>query len=271
MGERVDALLRWEFLTWKEFPEAVEKSKGVCLLAMGVLEKHGDHLPIGTDVFNVHSHACLAADKEPAIVFPQYYFGQIYEAQHMQGTLAIRPQLLMDLLENVCDEIGRNGFKKILLVNGHGGNIHMVNYFLQLMLYRKRPYVVYLAGHWPSKLEDYEYYRKLMETQEHGHACECETSYGLVNFPELVKMDDVPIRPGHALNRLGHLEDIRTPMDWFAQYPDHYAGDARSASKEKGEMMREKLVEHLAQAIRRVKEDETLPALYDAFFSRTEH
>lgn len=263
--------MRWEELTWKEFPGAVEMSKGVCLLAMGVLEKHGNHLPLGTDVFNVHKLACLAADKEPAIVFPQYYFGQIYEAQHMQGTLAIRPQLLMDLLENVCDEIGRNGFRKVLLVNGHGGNTHMLNFFLQLMLYRKKPYVVYLAGGWPSKREDLEYYRKLMDTQEHGHACECETSYGLANFPELVKMDEVPAKPGHTLNRLGHLGDIHTPMDWFAQYPDHYAGDARPASREKGEKLRQKSVEHLAQTIRRVKEDETLPTLYDAFFSRTEH
>lgn len=263
--------MRWEFLSWNEFPGAVERSKGVCLLTMGVLEKHGDHLPLGTDVFNVHELACLAAEREPAIVFPQYYFGQIYEAQHMQGTLAIRPRLLMDLLEDVCDEIGRNGFRKIILVNGHGGNTHMLNFFLQLMLYRKKTYVVYLAGWWPSKPEDFEYYRKLMDTQEHGHACECETSYSLANFPELVKMDKVPKKPSHALNRLGHLGDIHTPMDWYAQYPDHYAGDARPASREKGERLRDKWVEHLAQTIRKVKEDETLPALYDAFFSRTEH
>jgi len=263
--------LRWEELTWSEFQAAVEKSKGVCLLTLGVLEKHGDHLPLGTDFLNVHKLACLAAEKEPAMVFPQYYFGQIYEAQHMLGALAIRPKLMLDLLENVCDEIGRNGFRKILLVNGHGGNTNMLDFFLQLMLYRKKPYVVYLAGWWPAKPEDQVYYRKLMETKEHGHACECETSYSLANFPELVKMDSVPEKPGHSLDRLKHLEDIRTPMDWYARYPDHYAGDARPASKEKGEKLKAKWVEHMAQTIRRVKEDKTLPALYDEFFSHTEH
>lgn len=265
--------MRWEELTWKEFPEAVARSKGVCILALGVLEKHGNHLPLGTDVLNVHKLACLAAEKESAIVFPQFYFGQIYEAQHMQGTVAIRPNLMLELLENVCDEIGRNGFRKILIVNGHGGNTNMLEFFLQLMLYRKKNYVVYLAGWWPRKPEDQEFYRNLMETKEHGHACECETSYSLANFPELVKMDSISEKPGHTLDRLKHLEvmGIRTPVDWYARYPDHYAGDARPASREKGEKLRDKWVEHLAKTIRIVKEDETLPALYEQFFARIEH
>ncbi|MGQ9513716.1 MAG: creatininase family protein [Thermoproteota archaeon] len=263
--------MRWEELTWVDFPKAVKSSKGVCILTLGVLEKHGNHLPLGTDVLNVHKLACLAAEKESAVVFPQYYFGQIYEAQHMQGTIAIKPQLMLELLENVCDEIGRNGFRKILIVNGHGGNISMLDFFLQLMLYRKKNYVVYLAGWWPHKPEDQEYYRKLMETKEHGHACECETSYSLANFPELVKMNLIPKRAGHSLDRLKHLENIRTPLDWFARYPDHYAGDARPASKEKGEKLKEKWVEHLVRIIKIVKDDETLPALYEQFFSRIEH
>lgn len=263
--------MRWEELTWERFPEALEEAQGVCLLTLGVLEKHGSHLPIGTDVLNVHRHACLAAEKEPAVVFPQFYFGQIYEAQHMQGTVAIKPDLLLQLIENVCDEIGRNGFRKILVVNGHGGNTNLVNFFLQLMLYRRKPYAVYLAGWWPSKAEDREYYRELMETEEHGHACECETSYSLVNFPELVSMSSVPEKAGHTLERLKHLEDVRTPFDWYARYPDHYAGDARPATREKGEKLRTRAVEHLARTIRIVKQDEVLPALYEEFFDRIEH
>jgi len=265
--------LRWEELTWTDFPKAVSTSKGVCVLTLGVIEKHGNHLPLGTDFLNVYKIACLAAEKEFAIVFPPYYFGQIYEAQHMQGTIAIRPKLLLELLENVCDEIGRNGFRKILIVNGHGGNISMIDFFLQLLLYRKKNYVVYLAGWWPRTQEDREYYRSLMETKEHGHACECETSYSLANFPELVKMNLISEKPGHTLDRLKHLEEIgiRTPIDWYARYPDHYAGDARPASREKGEKLRDKWVEHLAKTIKIVKEDETLPALYEQFFTRIEH
>lgn len=263
--------MRWEELTWSDFPEAVRVSQGVCLLTIGVLEKHGSHLPLGTDVLNVHKLACLATEKEPAIVFPQFYLSQIYEAQHMQGTITIKPQLMLELLENVCDEIGRNGFRKILIVNGHGGNTHLLGFFLQMMLYRKKPYVVYLAGWWPSTREDQEYYRRLMETEEHGHACECETSYSLANIPELVNMTAIPEKPGHSLGRLKHLGDIRTPLDWYANYPEHYAGDARPATREKGEKLREKWVEHLQCTLKIVKQDETLPALYEEFFARTEH
>ena len=56
--------MQWENLTAGEFKKAMENT-GVCIIAMGVLEKHGDHLPLGTDFLNGHKLACLAAEKEP--------------------------------------------------------------------------------------------------------------------------------------------------------------------------------------------------------------
>ena len=70
---------KWEELTAAEFRDAIQLSKGTCLLPFGILEKHGPHLPLGTDLLNVRHASLLAAQQEYAVVFPQYYFGKTTE------------------------------------------------------------------------------------------------------------------------------------------------------------------------------------------------
>ena len=117
--------MQWEQLTADEFRVAARET-GVCVIALGVLEKHATHLPLGTDYLNAHRIACLAAEKEPAVVFPPFYFGQIYEALCFPGAVALKPTLLVELLQSVFDEIGRNGFAKIVVV--YGVMINMTDY-----------------------------------------------------------------------------------------------------------------------------------------------
>jgi creatinine amidohydrolase len=261
--------MRWEELTTVNFKKAVKKSKGVCIVTLAVIEKHGDHLPLGTDMFNVYSLACSAAEKEPAVVFPQYYFTQILEAKHQPGTIAIKYQLMFDLLCNVCEEISRNGLKKIILLNGHGGNTSFIPYFVHAMLEKKEDYMVYFPKDIPS-FNGYPEYRKLynriMKTKG-GHGGECETSITLANRSDLVKMEDIA-KPGIRLERLKHLSDLYTPMNWYANYPDHYAGDARAASINKGKKLIELQVKYLVRIIRAVKCDTITKKLYEEFFSR---
>ena len=108
-------MAQWENLTEKDFGKELVKSQKVCVLPIAVMERHGDHLPLGTDVFFNHKIACLAAEIEKAVVFPMYYFTQILEGKHKLGTIALSANLVLELLESVCDEIGRNGFKKIII------------------------------------------------------------------------------------------------------------------------------------------------------------
>jgi len=72
----------WEDLTADDFRSAIKQSQGTCLLPFGILEKHGPHLPLGTDLLDVRYAALHAAEQEYAVVFPEYYFGQIFEARH---------------------------------------------------------------------------------------------------------------------------------------------------------------------------------------------
>ena len=258
--------MRWDELTAPEFERAV-KETGVCLLSVGCIEKHFDHLPLGTDWFNGHAICCLAAEKEPAVVFPPYYFGQIHEARCFPGTVAIDAVLTLKLLMNVCAEIGRNGFHKIVIYNAHGGNTHVLNYLCQVVLAGRKDYAVYLPeGLHPRGRA--EQYRALLETDYGGHACESETSISLANFPELVKMGAVAGRKARPLGRLSHLPPGRISGWWYADHPDHYAGDATAASAEKGRKLRDLVVDSLVDYIRAVKNDGTALELMKEFYDR---
>jgi creatinine amidohydrolase len=256
--------MQWEQLTAPDFEKAAAET-GVCVITFGVLERHSEHLPLGTDYLNGHKIACLAAEKEPAVVFPPFYFGQIFEARCFPGTVALKPTLLLELIFSVLDEIGRNGFKKIILSNAHGGNQAMLPLIAQSSLYEKKPYTVYF--HRGMSEEANKKWAETVETSLHGHACECETSISLANHPELVHMDRV-VENGQPLNRLAHLQDGMSGIWWYGDYPEHYAGNARSATAEKGRILRDLQVDALADYIKAVKEDTVTAALEEEFFSR---
>ena len=85
-----------------------------------------------------------AARQEYALVFPEYYFGQIFEAQHEPGTIAYSTHLQLELLQETTDEMARNGCKKVIIVNGHGGNEHLLPFFAQAQLASPHDYIVYV-------------------------------------------------------------------------------------------------------------------------------
>src|SRR5450755_2670520 len=138
--------VHWEELTAADFREGVHRSQGTCLLPFGILEKHGPHLPLGTDLLDVRYAALHATEQEYAVVFPEYYFGQIAEARHEPGTVAYSRTLQLALLQETTDEMARNGCKKVLIVNGHGGNDSLLPYFAQTQLDKPHDYVVYVLG-----------------------------------------------------------------------------------------------------------------------------
>ncbi len=257
--------MQWEHLTAPKFQVAVRQT-GVCVLTLGVLERHSDHLPLGTDFLNGHKIACLAAEKEPSVVFPPFYFGQIYEARCFPGTVTIPPLLLMQLLQSVLDEIDRNGFSKIVLYNAHGGNNYWLPFVTQCNLAEAKNYTIYYyRGLEPAESEAFQ---RLLETPEHGHACECETSITLANFEHLVDRAAIPAQPATAGKRLQGLTGGFTAIGWYANYPEHYAGDARPASVEKGVQLRQIEVDSLARFIARVKADQIAPVLQQEFNAR---
>src|SRR3979411_2669235 len=210
--------VHWEELTGPDFLEAIQRSQGTCLLPFGILEKHGPHMPIGSDLLNARYAALHAAEQQYAVVFPEYYFGQIFEAKHEPGTVAYSMELQLKLLQETTDEMARNGCKKIIIVNGHGGNEHLLPFFAQAQLDAPRDYVVYVLdgarskpGGPPKKSTGVDY-----------HAGENETSNTMVSHPDLVHLDRAKSESGADMKRLNLPENLYTGIWWYARFPNHY-------------------------------------------------
>jgi creatinine amidohydrolase len=257
--------MNWEELTAPQFEAAVERCGRVCLLPLGVIEKHGDHLPLGMDSIYIHDVCTRAAKLEPAMVFPHYYFGQIIEARHVPGTIALRFELLLPLLENVCDEIARNGFTRIILVNGHGGNTHVLRSFGWMMLDREKEYMTYLSN---FDFEDATV-RKVLEAKVDGHGGEAETSAMLYQRPRLVQLRKfggygLPLKRAQAFHKAG----LESSLFWYADYPGHFAAQKVRCTAAKGRVFVEAHARHIARQVRLVKGDDSLARLYREFHGR---
>jgi creatinine amidohydrolase len=260
---------QYEELTAAQFAQAVEKAGGTCIIPLGVMEKHGEQLPLGTDLFTCRETARLAAAQEYVVIYPPYYFSQIFEARHQPGTIAYSEKLIFDLLQETCAELARNGFKKIILFSGHGGNEHFLPYFCQAQLASRRDYAVYFFTPAADLQEDPEV-QKLLKTTLDLHGGERETSVMLAVAPQLVRLD--LIKPGSGVDRLrlSGLKQTYTGIWWYASFPDHYAGDAASANAELGKLLLQKKTAMLVGMIREVKSDKSVIDLQNKFFEAAE-
>lgn len=252
------SLWRWEDFTADAFTDAVHRADRTCVLPIGCLERHGSHLPLGTDVFEARAIAEQAVREEPAIIFPSYYFAQISEARHKPGTISYTHSIRWAMLEETIDEIVRNGMNRILILNGHGGNIHFLNYFAQCQLERCSGAQVYVAWPWFEHPD----VSRVLESTHDGHGGEIETSLMLRVAPELVRRD-AHIAPGDALDRVPTLTSpgIMHALHWYARYPEHYAGDGAAGTIAKGDVILSAYGNRVAAMLRAIKTDSGVVAL----------
>jgi creatinine amidohydrolase len=257
----------WEELTAADFRSAIQQSQGTCLLPFGILEKHGPHLPLGTDLLDVRYAALHAAEQEYAVVFPEYYFGQIFEARHEPGTVAYSRELQLQLLQETTDEMARNGCKKVIIVNGHGGNEYLLPFFAQSQLQKAHDYVVYVLG----RVETPPGGPPAKNTGPDMHAGESETSTMLIAHPELVHQDRARSESGADLGRQKLPEDLYTGIWWYARFPNHYSGDGSVASSEFGQFRMNAWIDGIVKATRAAKADQESLRLQNEFFEKAAH
>ncbi len=261
---------RWDELTASDWPKALERSSYTCILPIGILEKHGPHAPIGSDLIKVREWAARATKKEYAVVFPDYFYGQIYEAKHQPGTFALPSPLILELLNATCEEIARNGFKKIVIINGHGGNPNLLNFFIQTQLEKRRDYAVYFFE--PGTDSAYnEKLKKIRKSNPAGdmHAGENETSALLYLRPDLVKMDSAKNESGENQKRL-NIPNLYTAIWWYADFPNHYAGEGAKAAPELGKLITENTISSLITSLTAVKADTKTLQLQNEYFDRVD-
>ena len=275
---------RWLYTTSENFPALVEASAKTCVIPMGCVEKHGLHLPLGTD--NIHStHIAYEASKlETVCVFPSFFFGDVPGGPAMPaGSISMPVDLEMRLLEQLCDQIGRNGFEKIIIYNGHGGNKPWLSTFLRDIMNRKKPYVCVVADlklQAPHKMAEYleangtgsipeltpEDEKLLADYNEMGmkigHGGMGETSYLMAIAPDSVKMDRLGIVSGLSTHETDYLREAGITIrdgGWNTDYPNAYHGhDPIGCNDRIGRAAVRLEAERFAKAIKVVKEDENL-------------
>ena len=283
-----DSEMNWENLAEFEFNDAIERSRGVCLIPLGCMEKHGQHLPVGTDSIKVQHVLNEAAKIEDVMIFPvtmwlgdvcSYHAvqGEKLEERRMRGGIGISPELLYNALTELCDEIYRNGFDKIVLVNSHGGNLPFLDFFARTIRQKMKPYVVMwisgsagktgeICAQLTERREEFGLTDSDMETVERlringtggGHADFREVAQVMSFNPALVHEDKYDAESGastHLMDKYDQL-GIHTGFGWGVNYPNMFNGfPSFGCTKRIGDAIVRLTAERVASVVKVIKED----------------
>jgi len=235
----------------------------LAVLPFGATEPHNLHMPYGTDTYQVEEigrRACERAYRQGAkvLLLPAVPFGVNTNHLQVPGALAlsVTPTTLLKLLTDLVESLERQGVRKLLLLNGHGGN-ELKPLIREL---HHRTQVFLCLCDWYRMAADR--YASLFE-RPGEHADEMETSLGLAYFPEL--LGPVPAGTGQARpSRFEAIEKgwIQIVRPWHLLTADTGVGDPAAASAEKGRRLMEVLVERLGRFLFELAQaplDETFP------------
>jgi creatinine amidohydrolase len=175
------------------------------------------------------------------------------------------------MLQETLDELSRNGFEKIIIVNGHGGNNAFLNYFGMVQLSEKRKYSLYVFQ--PVTNSDALLKAEAIASSDpiDSHAGFSETSMIDAIHPETVHAKRATEQSGANLDRIKNLQYIYTGIWWYASFPNHYGGNGTNATAKAGEFLLNEQVDQLIETIRSVKADTIVPALQNKFFNDSEN
>ncbi|MEM2195402.1 MAG: creatininase family protein [Candidatus Methanomethylicia archaeon] len=246
-------------MTWLEIQERLKRTD-IVLVPVGSIEQHGLHLPLDTDIlyaFEVAKRAAEAVANDVAcVVAPPICFG--YSEHHIDfpGTISLRPETLLSLVFDVCRSLIHHGFKKIVIVNGHGGNIPILNIVARRVKDELKGLVI-VFSYWSLATEAV---KKIRESEPGGiaHACEFETSLALTLRPELINKDmirrEIP-KSRLSYERIDLFTESKISIPWNTREISQTGviGDPTKATKEKGEIILNTIIQELTKFLRELK------------------
>jgi creatinine amidohydrolase len=243
----------WKELTAEDL-RAKAAANAIVVLPVASMEQHGPHLPVGVDTILCEgvckAGAELAAKDAQVVVAPTLWCGMAEHHMAFGGTFTFDIPTYRAVLACLLGSIARHGFRRALIVNGHGGNIAALNAFLPDFT-RETGLKLYACTYFDLAGSDIA---PLLEDQKGvHHACEVETSLMMVLAPEPVKRDRIP-------DAFGLLDgDPRKAFratrfhDFTVMTPSGVIGDARRASSAKGEKLLAVCAEGLAATLMNAK------------------
>lgn len=246
----------WGALTRAEIA-AARDAGALPVLTVGSVEQHSDHLPVDTDTLSSYRMALRAAERcasPHVLVLPPPSFGFSPHHRSWAGTITLSLETFVGMVTDVADSLHRTGFKRLLIVNGHGGNQGPLNAACTALASRGREvgYVNYFA---PGQKQWMEVLPGALRGV--GHACAFETALQLALRPPALA-ERIAERAGKLPPRLspsyaaGNAPDVLRPAGayWasiFAPGDVGYVGDPAAATRESGAAMIEATVAALAQ------------------------
>jgi creatinine amidohydrolase len=245
--------MRWEELSVPQI-EALDREATILLLPLGSVEQHGRHLPVGTDTM-LASEIAIAGAKRlggRAVVLPSPWYGLSPHHMRFPGTITLAAQTMIALVDDIAASVVAHGFQRLAVVNGHGGNIGLVDLLSSALGHRfygraRIAGLTYfqLAGDAIARL-------RVSPPGGMGHACEFETAMMQHLRPDLVAMERAQKMypdPGStylSTDLLGRSR-VRTYMDFGDLSESGTLGDPMLASPEAGARFYDVVVEELVQ------------------------
>jgi len=243
-------------MTWAEIRD-LDKDR-VVFQPVGTLEDHGPHLPVDTDVRLVSEVCRLAAEKAPSevVLMPAVVHG--YSPHHMDfpGTVTIKWSTFVEYVLDVCRSLAQHGFRRILIVNGHGSNQNLVEMVARLTIV-EFPMVLCAAMFYLTGPKGRAAIDKVRESEYPGgiaHACELETSLYLAIRPEIVDMGKAVKEIGFPESEFVFFDFVDGPVKmmeyWSTMSKSGVMGDPTKASAEKGRFLLEAAAEEIVDVVR---------------------
>jgi creatinine amidohydrolase len=239
-------------MTLFEFEEALQE-KAMIILPIGSMEQHGPHLPVSVDINDTYGMALEAARRveDPwIIVAPPVWSAFSPPHVNFPGTISLRLNTFVDMLMQICTSIYRQGFHKILILNGHGSN--PVAPICEQLAEDK----VYVLGvTWWNLIAD-----ELKEIGESplggmSHACEAETALQMVLQPDALRLEKMvanvfPPIISMAKHDLRDMGPVVYGFDTRRQSPSGIMGDPTLATVEKGQQILDAVANNLILTMR---------------------
>ena len=260
MTSRAAKEYRYEKLTWPEINDAIDLGK-VCVVPCGSVEQHGPHLPLDVDIVCPQGIACgagrLAADK--MLVLPPVWYGYTGHVMDFPGTINTHFETFIHQVLDITKSLAYHGFKKIVLLNGHGSNMPNLDLVARRTNLETDAECV-LAAWWNLLTVDKEFLPRWRQSKFPGgcaHACELETSLYLYLDGDNVRRDLIKsgVISFNEDNSPFSFVDLfgagpATVISWTSSYSDTgVLGEAELATAEKGRQAYEEAVKQLVRFV----------------------
>ena len=213
-----------------EFRKSIKSKKPTIIIPVGSIEQHGPHLPISTDSDIVTEIASRLAKKCGFIVFPTINYGVSLEHEPLFN-LSLKENNLRKILDDIITSLGKNHITKIIILNGHHGNLHVLDYIQQL-----------------DCVSTFSYWHFMKHEFDHAGFVETSLMLAISNKVKMKKAKKGLITKGLSKDEVKRIGELSTKPGGFPKVTENGVwGNPTGATKKDGQRFLSEIVRNLAK------------------------